>query len=98
MTRAPRPELKFFMYFLYIIKSTHKNYNYVGTTNNLNRRIMEHNSGKNKSTRHFKPFILCYKEEYKSLSEARKKEWFLKCTPQGGKLKRKILIVAGVAA
>ncbi len=33
--------------------------------------------------------------EYSTLSEARKREWFLKCTPQGGK--EKILKLFGEA-
>ena len=79
------------MFYLYIIKSTNKIYNYLGVTSDLERRLSEHNSGKNRSTKSYKPFILIYKEEYQTLAEARKREWFLKCTPQGGKLKRKIL-------
>jgi len=86
------------MFYLYILKSKNKNYNYVGVTNDLERRLKEHNIGLNKSTSPYKPFLLVYQENYKTLSEARKREWFLKCTPQGGKLKRKILIMTGVAA
>lgn len=85
------------MFYLYIIKSTSKNYNYLGVTNNLDRRFSEHNSGGSKSTKPYRPFVILHKEEYKTLSEARKREWFLKCTPEGGKLKRKILNMAGVA-
>lgn len=70
----------------------------MGVTNNLERRLEEHNSGESKATSPYKPFLLVYQESYETLSEARKREWFLKCTPQGGKLKRKILVIAGVAA
>jgi len=83
------------MFYLYIIKSINKDYNYLGVTNNLDRRLSNHNSGFSKSTKPYKPFILFYKEEYQTLPEARKREWFLKCTPEGGKLKRKILTTAG---
>lgn len=86
------------MFYIYIIKSIHKNYNYLGATNNLDQRLSDHNNGRSKSTKPYRPFILFYKEEYKTLSEARKREWFLKCTPEGGKLKRKILNVTGMAA
>jgi hypothetical protein len=41
---------------------------------------------------------LIHNEKFQTLSEARKHEWFLKCVPQGGKLKIKILDMAGVAA
>lgn len=86
------------MFCLYILKSKIRNYSYVGVTNNLERRLREHNTGINKTTKPYKPFLLIYGENYKTLSEARKREWFLKCTPQGGKIKRKILNMAGVAA
>ena len=86
------------MYYIYILKSRNRNYSYIGTTNNLERRLTEHNSGINKTTRAWKPFVLVYQKEYNILSDARKQEWFLKCTPQGGKLKRKILAMAAVAA
>jgi putative endonuclease len=86
------------MFYLYILKSKNRNYSYVGVTNNLERRFKEHSTGLNKTTKPYKPFLLVCREEYKTLSEARKREWFLKCTPQGGKLKKKILNTAGVAA
>lgn len=86
------------MFCLYILKSKIRNYSYVGVTNNLERRLKEHNTGINKTTKSYKPFLLVHRENYKTLSEARKREWFLKCTPQGGKIKRKILNMAGVAA
>ena len=70
---------------------------YVGVTDNLKRRFIEHNSGKTKSTKYRTPFILVHTEGFQTSSEARKREWFLKCTPQGGKFKRKILDMAGVA-
>lgn len=86
------------MFYLYILKSKNRNYSYVGVTNNLERRIKEHDSGLNKITKPYKPFLLVHQEGFKTLSEARKREWFLKCTPQGGKIKRKILVATAVAA
>ena len=79
------------MYYLYISKSLKDNKGYIGVTKDIKKRLQEHNSGKVKSTKHRRPFMIIHTEEFKTLSEARKKEWFYKCTPQGGKLKRKIL-------
>lgn len=79
------------MYYLYILKSLKDNKGYTGVTKNIKKRLQYHNTGRVKSTKSRKPFVLVHKEEFKLLSEARKKEWFYKCTPQGGKLKRKIL-------
>ncbi len=86
------------MYYLYILKSKRRKYTYVGVTDDLKRRLFEHENGKEKATKPYLPFLLIHKEGFPTLSEARKKEWFYKCTPQGGKLKRKLLVMAGVAA
>lgn len=87
-----------FMYYLYILKSL-KDYNgYVGITDDTEERSREHNAGRVKSTKHRRPLIIIYTETFETLSEARKREWFYKHTPQGGKLKRKILETAGIPA
>jgi len=85
------------MFYVYILKSLIDQNGYIGTTKNLEERLNQHNTGLVCSTARRKPFILVYSEEFQTLSDARKREWFLKCTPQGGKLKRRILDMAGVA-
>lgn len=64
------------MYYVYVIKSE-KDGN-VGFTENLERRISEHNSGKTKSTKGYIPWILVYKEIYTTREKARSREKFLK--------------------
>lgn len=66
------------MFFVYAIKSNDRNYIYVGLTNNLDRRIEEHNSGKNRTTKPYRPFRLIYSETFSTRSEARIKEKILK--------------------
>lgn len=66
------------MFFVYVIHSQVKEYKYTGLTNNLVRRISEHNLGYNKSTCPFKPFKLIYYEICKSRKEARIREKYLK--------------------
>jgi len=66
------------MYTIYVIKSLTKKFTYVGFTNNLERRLTEHNLGYNNSTRPYKPFELIYKEIIDSSYEARIREKFLK--------------------
>ena len=66
------------MYYVYVIKSLVKNYIYVGMTNDIERRVLEHNSGENKSTKAYKPFILIHKEQFETRIEARKREKYLK--------------------
>ena len=66
------------MIYVYAIMSLTKNYIYVGMTNNLERRIYEHNKGENRSTKAYKPFVLIFKEQFATRVEARKKEKYLK--------------------
>jgi len=66
------------MYFLYILQSTIDFGYYIGITDNVDKRLKEHNSGKTKSIKHRILFILKYTENYVIKSEARKRELQLK--------------------
>jgi len=66
------------MFYVYILKSLKNGRFYIGSTNNLERRLNEHNSGKSKYTSLTRPFVLIFKEEYLSCSEAMRREKFLK--------------------
>ena len=66
------------MYFVYAIKSENRNYIYVGLTNNLERRLAEHNGGMNKTTKPYRPFSLIYSEQFETRVEALKRKSFLK--------------------
>jgi len=78
------------MYYVYILKSLVNNRLYTGATNNLKRRIEEHNSGNSKYTKSTKPFVLLHKEIYKTRKEAYQRERFLK-TGKGREELKKIL-------
>ncbi|MEW6196118.1 MAG: GIY-YIG nuclease family protein [Bacteroidota bacterium] len=54
----------------YIIFSKFKNKYYVGHTNNISRRLFEHNSGFNKSTKFGIPWELCFSKVFDSKSDA----------------------------
>ena len=64
--------------YVYILKSLKNGKFYLGSTNNLDRRIFEHNLGKNKYTRLTKPFELIFSQKFKTLTLARKIEYKLK--------------------
>ena len=66
------------MYYVYAIKSIERIYIYVGMTNNIERRLAQHNNGQNRSTKAYKPFKLIYKEIYNTSTEAREREKYLK--------------------
>jgi len=65
-------------YYVYAIKSLIRSYIYVGLTNSIERRLDQHNKGKNRSTKPYKPFELIYTETFKTRTEARNKEIYLK--------------------
>ncbi len=65
-------------YYVYILKSLKDDTLYIGLTNNLKRRLQQHNNGTNFSTKHKIPLILIYKEIACSLVEARKREKYFK--------------------
>ncbi len=62
-------------YFVYVLECSDGTY-YVGCTNNLEKRLLEHNSSKKGAhyTKLRKPVKLLYKEGYKTLLEARSRE------------------------
>lgn len=66
------------MYYVYFLKSEKDNNLYFGSTNDLRRRLLEHNSGKVLSTKSRRPFILKYYEAYTNESDARSRELSLK--------------------
>jgi putative endonuclease len=61
-------------YYLYILFSEKLNKYYVGSTTELDRRVIEHNRGKEKFTRTGLPWLLVYTEDFPSLLEARRRE------------------------
>ncbi len=52
------------MYFVYVLRSLKDFKRYIGFTDDLNRRISEHNSGFVKSTKNRRPLELIYSEEF----------------------------------
>ena len=68
------------MYFFYIIRCSDGTL-YCGQTNNIQKRIREHNSNTNKSAKYTKgrgPVKLVYVEKHQTLQLAMKREWEVK--------------------
>ena len=65
------------MHHVYVLKSKNHWRFYVGMTENIERRLKEHNSGKTKSTKGYKPWILFSHETFPTRWEARKREKYL---------------------
>ena len=66
------------MFYVYVLKSEKDSKLYVGHTDDLKRRLIEHNSGKTKATKFRKPFNLIYYEACNILNDAVKREHSLK--------------------
>ncbi len=64
--------------FTYLLKSEKSDSFYTGITENPSKRLLEHNSGKLKTTAAKKPYKLIYTKLHSSYSEARKHEKWLK--------------------
>ena len=65
-------------FFVYILFSDTHNRYYVGMTNNLNRRLKQHNSNKVLSTKAFSPWMVIHTEVFQTRIEARQREKYLK--------------------
>ena len=65
-------------YYVYVIRSVNYDYTYTWITNNIERRLKEHNLWKTKSNKKYAPFKLIYLEEVEDSLDARKREKYLK--------------------
>lgn len=75
------------MYFIYALQSLKDQRTYVGHTNDVERRLIQHNSGHVRSTKHRIPFKLLFTEEFETSTEAKKRELYWKSGAGRRKLK-----------
>ena len=64
--------------WIYVLESAKRNIRYVGSTDNVVKRLAQHNAGKCNFTKSAKDWKLVYKKEFASRSEAVKQERYLK--------------------
>ena len=76
------------MFYVYFLKSLKNNDLYVGSTENIEKRLYLHNSGKVKSTKFYRPWELLGYKTLGTRSEAIKQEKFFKTHQQKELLKR----------
>ncbi|MFA7420206.1 MAG: GIY-YIG nuclease family protein [Melioribacteraceae bacterium] len=62
------------MYTVYILLSEKDNKRYIGFTHDIEKRLIQHNSGLVTSTKHRRPLKLIYTETFESKSDAMKRE------------------------
>ncbi len=68
------------MFYVYFLKSQNYNQFYVGYTTDLKKRFKKHNAGLVQSTKPYKPWKLIFYEAYKSKTDAKRRELYLKTT------------------
>ena len=67
------------MPYVYVLKSLKNGKRYVGSTSiTPEERLRKHNWGTNKFTKANKPFVLVHVESFPTVTDARKRENFLK--------------------
>jgi len=74
------------MYYVYVLKLSNRQ-NYVGYTDAINRRLLEHKKGKVRSTKKYLPFRLIFYEAFASKEDARRRERYLKTSKGKSTLK-----------
>jgi len=78
-------------YFVYILESEIDGRLYKGHTADIDKRIIEHNSGKTKSTKGYKPWKLVYFEVFDTREESVLREKYFKTGSGREFLKEKLL-------
>ncbi len=66
------------MFFVYILFSDEFGKSYIGFSQDLMKRLEEHNKGETRSTKPYVPWRIVHYDEYFTREEARKREKYLK--------------------
>jgi len=67
-----------FMYYVYILQSEVPSRYYIGSTGQLEDRLLRHNSGRSKATKNGMSWRLVWQEEFLTRGEAYKREFEIK--------------------
>ena len=78
------------MFYTYILQNKKGNELYIGYTENLKKRLEEHNQGLNLSTKRYAPWKIIYYEACINMRDAKRREEYLKTTQGGRLLKRRL--------
>jgi putative endonuclease len=85
----PGSENSSVFYYVYLLENIDGKL-YIGSTNDLKKRLFEHNKKLNFSTKHFVPWQLAHYEAYRNKKDAQRREKYLK-TNQGSRLLKRML-------
>lgn len=82
------------MPYLYILLNETGTRTYTGVSQDVDRRLKQHNEGRVKSSRPYRPYRVIYSKEFSTMSEARQEEQFFKSTTGRRRLKEMLLSLA----
>ncbi len=83
------------MYYLYILLNEAKTRTYTGVSDDIDKRLKEHNDGRATSSRPYRPYKIIHTESFTTLIKARQKEKFYKSTTDRRKLRNILLNKSG---
>lgn len=78
------------MYYIYILQSQKDLRTYTGYTENLEKRVFQHNKGEVEATKNRRPLKLIYLEKFITMDEAKSREKYWK-SGAGSKKPKKII-------
>ena len=78
------------MYYAYVLKSISHDYYYKGHCQDLEKRLIQHNSGMTTSIKSYIPFEVIYYETFPSEAQAINREKYFKSSAGRRYLKNKI--------
>ena len=78
------------MYYVYILQSEKSGQWYTGSTNDLRKRLSQHNLGQSTWTKRGIPWRLIYYEASLEESDAKERETYLKSGPGKAYLKKRL--------
>ncbi|OGB75409.1 hypothetical protein A2810_01270 [candidate division Kazan bacterium RIFCSPHIGHO2_01_FULL_49_10] len=78
------------MYYVYVLRSKIDHNLYIGFSENLKQRVLDHNAGKNISTQLRKPLDLIFYEAFSNKFDALRRERYLK-TNKGKTMLKQLL-------
>ena len=68
------------MYYVYVLLSLKDQKFYIGFSEDVKKRLEDHNAGRNTSTKYRRPFELIYYEAHSSKEDALRRENYFKTT------------------
>ena len=80
------------MFFAYVLKSVEHDYFYKGHCQDLEKRLLQHNSGMTDSIKPYIPFKLVYFESFETEQDAIQREKYFKSSAGRRFLKKKLAL------